>query len=461
MPLSISVEKYLYQFGINHRKTFYFLVFVFCFLLQGLKSQENSGKIRYISSEEGAAQYSLHKKSKANTQIRFKNISAEEGLSQSTVFCLIKDSQGFMWFGTRGGGLNKYDGYNFTVYKNDPYDPYSLSTNEVISLLEDSKGRLWAGTRKGGLNLFNPIIERFTHFYPDTDSNSISGNTVTIIFEDSQENLWIGTNKGLDLYRNGIFIHNKIPGIKDSHITSMDEDEEGNLYITGKSGLYIYDIELKTVQYFRNQATSTVVGKTNYSLPLLIDSKGNIWMGSVDGLKIFTNSSFIRFEDAYQTKYGPKTEVRHIHEDSKGNIWIGSRTGLYKFNPNTNTLRQFKKNENNPLSLNHNSIYCIYEDNTGIIWIGTWGGGVNILTDKLLKFEHFKHQNYNPQSLSNNIVSAFEEDKNGIWVGTELGGLNYLKNGSKNFIHYKPIENDPNSLSDIHIKTLYIDPKDR
>lgn len=399
---------------------------------------------------------------KTEATLRFKKISVEEGLSQSTVFCIIKDRQGFMWFGTRGGGLNKYDGYNFTVYKNAPNDSTSLSNNEVISLFEDSKGRLWVGTRKGGLNLFNPISETFSHFNTSSKTGSISGNTINVIYEDSRENLWVGTNAGLDLLKGNQFISEAIPDIENRHISSIDEDKYGNLYISDKHGLFIHNIKNNTTRFIKNTSTYTEAIQSNYSVPVLVDSKDNKWIGSWDGLKLLqANNTFVAFETLLQSQLGTKTEVRQIFEDSKGYIWVGTRTGLYRYNPKNNTLRLFQKNENNPLSLSHNSIYSIYEDNTGIIWIGTWGGGVNILTDKLLKFEHYHHQSFNPNSLSNNVVSAFEEDNNGIWIGTELGGLNFLKNGTKQFIHYQHKENNPNSLNSNHIKALFHDSKGR
>ena len=83
--------------------------------------------------------------------LRFERISLEQGLSQSTVFCMLQDSQGFLWFGTEDG-LNKYDGYTFTVYKHDPEDPNSLGGNWIQAMLEDDSGMLWIGTSDGGLD---------------------------------------------------------------------------------------------------------------------------------------------------------------------------------------------------------------------------------------------------------------------------------------------------------------------
>ena len=77
--------------------------------------------------------------------IRFERISPEDGLSEAAVHCIIQDRQGFMWFGTQDG-LNKFDGYSFSVYRNDPDNPQSLSDNFILSLLPDGSGVLWVGT---------------------------------------------------------------------------------------------------------------------------------------------------------------------------------------------------------------------------------------------------------------------------------------------------------------------------
>ena len=82
-------------------------------------------------------------------QIQFDHIGTAEGLSQSNVFCILQDSRGFMWFATRDG-LNKYDGYKFTVYKNDAKDSNSISNNFISGIVEDRKGIIWVATRAGG-----------------------------------------------------------------------------------------------------------------------------------------------------------------------------------------------------------------------------------------------------------------------------------------------------------------------
>src|ERR1700712_3940086 len=95
--------------------------------------------------------------------IKFTHFSTINGLSQSNVTCIIQDKMGFLWFGTQNG-LNRYDGYQFTVYRNDPTDSGSLSNNYIKSLVEDADGNLWVGTWGGGINRFDPEKISFTHY---------------------------------------------------------------------------------------------------------------------------------------------------------------------------------------------------------------------------------------------------------------------------------------------------------
>src|SRR5260221_5736439 len=132
--------------------------------------------------------------------IKFEHLGTEQGLSQSNVLCILQDHRGFMWFGTRDG-LNKYDGYKFTVYRSDIKDKNSLSSNFILNITEDNDGNLWIGTSGGGLNLFIADEEKFVRYrHDDINRNSIIGHYAYSLLLDSQGSLWVGTDKGLDLF---------------------------------------------------------------------------------------------------------------------------------------------------------------------------------------------------------------------------------------------------------------------
>ena len=127
------------------------------------------------------------------TESKFRHLTNKNGLPSNKVNSIIKDSDGFMWFGSEDG-LNRYDGQNFTIYRHDPDNPNSLSDNWISALYEDQSGTLWIGTLNGGLDRYDRELNQFSHFTHDPNGpQSLSNNEVTAIYEDSHGNLWFGT----------------------------------------------------------------------------------------------------------------------------------------------------------------------------------------------------------------------------------------------------------------------------
>ena len=174
--------------------------------------------------------------------LRFEHFSLENGLSQSTIFCMVQDNLGFMWYGTEDG-LNKFDGYTFTVYKNAPDDPNSLSGNWILSIFEDRSGRLWIGTRGGGLEQYDRERDQFIHYRNDPgDPASLSDNEITAIYQDERGVIWVGTaNRGLNKLNQdeATFTHYQYESgnpnsLSSNAVTVILEDQEGILW--GRNG---------------------------------------------------------------------------------------------------------------------------------------------------------------------------------------------------------------------------------
>lgn len=135
---------------------------------------------------------------------RFDHLSVEDGLSQSTVYTILQDDQGFMWFGT-ADGLNRYDGYEFRIYHHDTENSESIPGDEIFKIFTDSMNKMWIGTAGNGLAQFDPNSGKFICYgnVPD-DSTSLINNKIWDIAEDSEGRLWIATEGGgLELFDSG------------------------------------------------------------------------------------------------------------------------------------------------------------------------------------------------------------------------------------------------------------------
>jgi signal transduction histidine kinase/ligand-binding sensor domain-containing protein/DNA-binding response OmpR family regulator len=388
----------------------------------------------------------------------FVSISVEQGLSQSTVYSILKDSKGFMWFGTRTGGLNKYDGYVFTVFKNDPNDEHSLASNTVISLFEDHRGNIWIGTRNGGLNVYDPeqdVIRRI--LLPDNDSPYFS---TFAIFQNDPQNIWIGTSFGLYSYS---FPADSIHLVLNTNVTgpiSSIAALNKKLIITSIQRLLVFDVELNRLKDYNFISPQARPVASDRIIPVMVDKKDNIWVGSIEGLLTFTldgNGNLRKNRPFANIPPELDSEIRAIAADHSGEIWFGTFMGLVNYDPAQESFTIFNTDQPSPHSLGHKSIFSLLVDETNTLWVGTWGSGVNLKSGLLRKFEYFAHQFNNPSSLSDNLVSSFAEDKDGVWVGTEQGGLNFFDKKTNTFKYLSINSIGPNPTQSNHLKALLMD----
>jgi signal transduction histidine kinase/ligand-binding sensor domain-containing protein/DNA-binding response OmpR family regulator len=405
--------------------------------------------------------------------LKFEHLGINNGLSQNNVLCVLQDHKGFMWFGTRDG-LNKYDGYRFTVYKNDSKDPNSISNNFVTDMLEDSNGNIWIATWGGGLNMLNEGKNRFTRFkYDANDKYSISSDLIICLKKDQQGNLWIGTeNGGLNRYdqKTNQFIRfthqeNDPKSLSDVFVNEIFEDSKNNLWIgTNQGGLNLFDRKSQTFTSFKhNERNGKSISHNNVKV-IFEDARHNLWIGSDGGGLNLLDRGTMEFRhfkhNINNTNSLMNDAVYALSEDNIGNLWIGTENGgLDIFNLATGTFYNYSHDDIDSYSLSNNSIYCFYNDRKGNMWVGTYSGGVDILSRDANKFTHYKHTS-NENSLSDNNVLCFAEDsKRKLWIGTDGGGLNLFDPRTKIFTHYKHEVANKNSICGNYVLSVREDVK--
>lgn len=450
-----------------------------------------------------------------NSTIRFEQITTEDGLSQSTVNQILQDSKGFLWFATEDG-LNRYDGYEFKIYRNDPYDLFSISSNQISNILEDQYGVIWVGTKGGGLNKLDKEQDRFIRFtHSQEQISSISDNFITALFEDETGVILVGTQRGLNILNpatnefSAYSEMDKYEGLKDAHVTTLQKDNNDFIWIgTEKQGLYRFDRlngEIKNfsttneestitdnwiVTLYKDKSNTLWVGtqsggllryniesesftsftslrstnnsiSNNWVLSLFEDSRGVLWVGTLNGLNILDRElgSFISFMDLNYPINLSNNSITSLYEDRSGVFWVGTRNGaLNKFiRSSSESFTIYQNDPSNKNSLSDNNIWAISEDDEGHIWIGTQGGGINKLDINDNSFVNYKSNPNDDRSITNDFVNAIIKDSEGvIWIGT-IDGLNRYDKDSNSFINFKSSQNDETTISGNIITTIFED----
>jgi signal transduction histidine kinase/ligand-binding sensor domain-containing protein len=405
--------------------------------------------------------------------IRFDRISSEQGLSLDTVTCILQDNRGFMWFGTQYG-LNRFDGYVFKKYINNPKDHKSLPANIVTFIYEDNSGNFWIGTEGGGLSLFNHEKESFIRipYQNDSDPNPTHDINIVITFhEDPSGVYWVGTWGGLLRFDSNeqkwtrFFYKPGVPGtLSDSKIMSFCQDQQGIMWIgTVEGGLNAFNPQTGEFTPFFHQTMNKDYLNSNSVYAILEDSKQNLWIGTKGGLYRFDRKTkkFIYYQH-HDNIVGSLSNnwIRTIFEDSKGRLWIGTeRGGLNQLKSlSEGTIVSYRHQPNNPHSLSHNTVYSIIEDRSGCIWIGTFGGGINLIDPQMQQFGHiignFGHDN---SLIGNQVQCFFEDSDTTLWIGTSDNGLRRYNPATGKYKYYKHSSLDPRSLSSNDMTTIYKD----
>lgn len=399
-------------------------------------------------------------------QYNFYKLDTYTGLSHNQVTAILKDQDGFLWFGTLSG-LNRYDGYSCRVFRKNYNDSSSLPDNSVESLYELPDGKIWVLTG-GGTCIYNSYTEKFDPDYNNylqslglpsgAISKVVKGNSgrYWFLYNNLDIFLYSSTDKKAKPFRQNFSNQNL------EKITSIKETKDEKLWIVYENGfLQQYDPKLNKIIF--NSTTLQNLNKGINLYNLFIDRDGDIWLWAVNtGAFLFQpkfNSVRQFNENSFPSKLNTNL-VTEIVQDNNGLIWVATdHGGVNLINKKNNFSSSYLVNDlKNPRSLSQNSVRTMYKDDNGIIWLGTYKQGVNYLNSNIVLFPLYRHQESNVKSLPYDDVNKFVEDKAGnLWIGTNGGGLIFFDRKQNTFKQYLHDPNNKNSLSNNVIVSLWMD----
>ena len=350
----------------------------------------------------------------------FRHLEVADGLSNNSVYAILKDKDGFMWFGTNSG-LNRFDGYTFKTYRHQHEDPASLPDNYVWGIVEGPEHYLWIRTGVG-YALFDKAKDEFLPQYGGFMEKLGSKWNPECVYADSVGNTWLSVaGEGLYCYgkdQTVRFLSLYTYGFPDSGVTSIVRCAEGLLLVYSTGKLICVDPDELKRKWVKNEIMDRTGGKPTHYTSFL-DREGCVWISSSLGLWVYDAVSKKWRPDLTAPWKNQEDIVHAIAQDEKGRIWVGKDYGgIDVYDKRTGELNRIVNDANDSRSLSHNTVYQLYADRSGLMWVGTYKKGVSYYGESMFKFNMYE---------LGDITCIEQNDEDCLWLGTNDNGL-YLWN---------------------------------
>ncbi|NEU07912.1 hypothetical protein GZH53_06270 [Flavihumibacter sp. R14] len=417
----------------------------------------------------------------------FNRVYPAEGKTFEHVTGIVQDRQGYMWLVSKKG-LYKYDGYRMISFRNNPLNSNSVASNLLETIVVDSQGIVWIGTLGNGLDRLDPATGNFTHYRHDPKlKTSLSNDTVASLLYDHEGTLWIGTHQGLDRFdpETSQFVHYRHdPGdpqsITNNQVRSLYEDHRNTIWV-GTGSPFLSDgtkphegglnrMDKKTGKFTRYLHIpgdrQTLIN--NKVRAIFEDSKGNFWVGTAgDGLHIMDRSkgTFRRYTYNPSNPKGLSrppinpadinfAHITFITEDATGGIWIGTAdAGVSNYDVKRKIMTHYTAEEGGPGEFSGSSAWAAYNSRDGVLWIS------NIRGD-LFYVDPFPQQIPHYGSVGVPVGSFYQEPAGTLWIAT-ANGLVQADNNNKVVRRFQHDPMKPESISGNALISISVDREGR
>ncbi len=379
---------------------------------------------------------------------RFKHLTHSDGITNSNIYAFCQDDKGFMWIAT-DGGLFRYDGYRFKVYKSNINDTTSLLSNAVFSLLNDSEGNLWVGTYQG-LQLYDEESDNFIDLKLSERFMPGGALSVNQISEYPGKGILIACAGG------GILINNKTFNVDEVFTKRLNaavgpfpflsflHSSSGLLWIGTEEGLFSWDVNKQEAHQCKLQYISGI-RESKHILNIYEDHFGELWIATRGGgiyRKEKGSDNFIVYlkDNSWVEGLG-SNECYSFFEADDNSLWIGTNgSGINVFDRQTATFSKITAHSDDKFSLLNNNSRAILQDRQGNIWVSSFQAGVNILINSPYSFGLFDVENIQEGNIeSTTVISFYLENKDVLWVGTDGSGLKRINRTTGRIKDFSPL----------------------
>jgi ligand-binding sensor domain-containing protein/DNA-binding CsgD family transcriptional regulator len=399
----------------------------------------------------------------AQNDYYFEPITINNGLPHQTVYRVLQDKKGFMWFGTQRG-LMRYDGYACRLFGQTQAGTAGFEGKPIHALLEDKKGNLWVGTHSGDLCKRDILTGNFQYLTDNLTFKDLVGKRIQALFEDNLGRIWMGTlDDGalvFDPKTNKIQHFNRENSkLSNNAVFAFAQEKTGRMWVA-TAGEGINYLEPETQIFKQRYADSPNLN--GYQKTLLLDDKDNLWIGS-DGTGLYQLKVKVDIIQHFGAQNDGKSissnAVMGLTMNKNGELLIATDGGgLNIFNAETNTFRVYKSDNKSSGNLNTNALYDVCVDGANNVWVATFNGGINAHRANQIRFDYFSYTANRANGLNNRSVLGLCQAADGaILVGTDGGGLNVFNRKNNSF----SAVNNANKIQNNVVKTIYEDRQKR